>query len=92
MKFKILISTLICTFIFSGNAMALKCGNTFVKKGITSIEVLNRCGEPRAKEVVKQGGKSGKITERWTYGPYKGYFYLLYFKGGVLDKKESVRQ
>jgi hypothetical protein len=93
MRFTIKIMTIFFLFFFIANsAHALKCKNTFIKPGLQSIAIEKTCGEPRAKEVVNVGGKSGKITERWTYGPYHGYFYLLYFKGGTLEKVESIRQ
>ncbi len=92
MKLRIVLATIIISLCLSASAFALKCKNTFIKSGLQSIVILKTCGEPRAKEVVNTGGKSGKITERWTFGPYHGYFYLLYFKGGVLQEIESIRQ
>lgn len=97
MKFKFIIFSVMILSLLSGPSISMattsfKCGNFFVKEGIQSIAVLKSCGEPKVQEVLSNGGKSGKIEERWTYGPKAGYFYLLYFKGGVLEKVESVRQ
>ncbi len=92
MKLRILLSMFIFFFIFSGTAMALKCGNTFIKPGVSTLEVLHACGEPKFKETVGSGGKSGKIEERWGYGPHKGNYYFLYFKGGVLEKVDSKKK
>ena len=73
-------------------AMALRCGNLFVEPGVTSAEILVSCGEPILKEVLGASGRSGAIKERWTYGPKSGYYYLLYFKAGVLEKVESKKK
>ena len=91
-RFFILIAA-VSIFLMSANpAFALRCGNTFIKEGTKSVEVLAACGEPKLKEVIKAGGKSGKVTERWTYGPYKGNYYFLYFTAGVLEQVDSKKQ
>lgn len=93
MKFKTILIVLIAIFFFNtGTAMALRCGNTFISPGVSTIEVLDACGEPKLKDVVKSGGKSGVPTERWGYGPHKGNYYFLYFKGGVLERVESKKK
>ena len=65
MKSKLLICFMVICFLFScltaaAAATSFKCGNTFIKEGLQSIAVLKTCGEPRVKEVVSSGGKSGK--------------------------------
>jgi hypothetical protein len=93
MKAKIMIGMAVLTIILAvQTAMALRCGNLFVEPGVTSIEILASCGEPILKEVLGEGGRSGAIEERWTYGPKAGYYYLLYFKAGVLEKVEFKQQ
>jgi hypothetical protein len=93
MKLKAMLIILGCIFIFNvGTATALRCGNTFIKEGVKSVEVLDACGEPKLKEVIKSGGQSGTITERWTYGPHKGNYYFLYFKAGVLERVDSKKK
>ena len=73
-------------------SLALRCGNLFVEPGVTSVEILASCGEPILKEVLGTAGRSGATEERWTYGPKSGYYYLLYFKAGVLSKVESKKK
>ena len=73
-----------------------RCGNLFIEKGVDSFQVLKNCGEPISKEVVgntESGelGEPGLIIEKWVYGPEAGYYYILYIKGGVVDKVESER-
>ena len=93
MKPKIIIGIIVLTILLAAQtAMALRCGNLFVEPGVTSAEILSNCGEPISKEVLGTGGRSGAIEERWTYGPKSGYYYLLYFKAGVLEKVESKKK
>ncbi len=68
-----------------------RCGNLLIEQGVQSFEVINNCGEPNSKEVVghTQAGDSGEgglIIEKWIYGPEAGYYYILYFSAGVLQK------
>lgn len=93
MKSKIMIGLIVLTIILvAQTAMALRCGNLFVEPGVSSAEILVSCGEPISKEVLSTGGRSGAIKERWTYGPKSGYYYLLSFKAGVLEKVESKKE
>ena len=32
-----------------------------------------------------------QTREKWVYGPYSGYYYVIYMKEGVVEKVESVR-
>jgi Protein of unknown function (DUF2845) len=93
MKPKIIIGTILLTITLTAHtAMALRCGNLFVEPGVTSVEILVNCGEPISKEVLGASGRSGAVKERWAYGPKSGYYYLLYFKAGVLEKIESKKK
>lgn len=93
MKPKIIIGMIVLTIILAAQtSLALRCGNLFVEPGVTSVEILVSCGEPISKEVLGAGGRSGAVKERWTYGPKSGYYYLLYFKAGVLEKVESKKR
>ncbi len=75
-----------------------RCGNLFIHEGIQSFEVLQSCGEPNSKEVVGYAehggddeGDAGLVIEKWLYGPDAGYYHVLYFKAGVLEKVEAVK-
>ncbi len=93
MKPTIIIGMILLTIALAANtAMALRCKNLFVEPGVSSIEILVNCGEPISKEVLGAYGKSGALKERWAYGPKSGYYYLLYFKAGVLEKIESKQE
>ena len=93
MRQKIIIGIIILVLCLSANtALALRCGNLFVKPGVTSAEILHNCGEPVSKEVLGSYGKSGAIKERWTYGPEGGNYYFLYFKAGILETVDSKKK
>ncbi|MFO7964283.1 MAG: DUF2845 domain-containing protein [Desulfobacterales bacterium] len=73
-----------------------RCGNLLLDEGTHSFLVERDCGRPYLKKRVGCTGgcfedDSHFIIEKWVYGPYSGYFYILYFIGGELDRLESVR-
>ncbi len=70
-----------------------KCGNLFVGKGVHSFKVTEYCGEPNMKEEIGHFGKhKNSVTkEKWVYGPYSGYYYVIYLKAGLVDKVESIK-
>ena len=70
-----------------------RCSNLFVKAGVHSFKVLEHCGEPKVKEDIGYSGSqnTGVTREKWVYGPYSGYYYVIYIKAGVVEKVESVR-
>jgi len=89
------------TFLFSAIASAevltsWRCGNLLIEQGIQDLQVQANCGEPMTREVIgrtspgDEGGLALTI-EKWTYGPEAGYYYVLYFSGGVLQKVESIQ-
>lgn len=66
--------------------------------GEPKIKVLSECGDPLFKEITgytepERGKESIKVTiSQWTYGPWRGYYYVLTFNGGILAKIDSVRK
>ena len=70
-----------------------RCSNLFVKAGVHSFKVLEHCGEPKIKRGIGYSGSqsAGVTREKWVYGPYSGYYYVIYMKAGVVDKVEPVR-
>jgi hypothetical protein len=80
------------TSVFADN-YEWKCGNLFVGKGIHSFSVIEYCGEPNIKEDVGylQKKRNTVLKEKWVYGPYSGYYYVIYIKAGLVDKVESIK-
>jgi hypothetical protein len=88
-KSSILVLALIIVFLTATTASALRCGNTFIRTGLTTAEVLMSCGEPKLKEDLGNKGRTGKKMVRWVYGPHQGQMYYLTFVAGVLEEIES---
>jgi hypothetical protein len=80
----------------------LRCGNAIIDVGMVAAQVVDRCGEPKSKEVeevpVRQRTKSGGVNtigstrvERWTYERGYGQFpALLTFEAGKLKSIELL--
>jgi hypothetical protein len=71
----------------SSVAYGFRCGTSLVKVGDTKLEVLEKCGEPTFKELIKT---DGLIVEKWYYdcGPQR-FIQILTFSGGSLQKLET---
>lgn len=71
-----------------------RCGNLFVGKGVHSFKVLEQCGEPTFKEELGQSGtqNSGNKKEKWVYGPYADYYYVVYIKSGIVEEVISIKR
>lgn len=79
-----------------------RCGNSLVYDGLSSAEVLGKCGEPASREVLSEpvrahlpSGAShivGTTTiEHWVYEREPGQFpALLTFEEGQLEKIELL--
>lgn len=97
------ISTFLVTFFAAGTIAELypdnqgvksyQCGNLFIEEGVHSFQVRQNCGEPVYLEIFETGYDDGGSysIEKWVYGPEAGYYYILYFKYGVLIKLSSAR-
>lgn len=60
------ISLLIALFFCDSTALAFRCGRKIVTLGDTTLEVLNKCGDPTSREVVRtevRGGYLGLTDE-----------------------------
>jgi hypothetical protein len=80
----------------------LRCGNAIIDVGMVAAQVVDRCGEPKSKQVedvpVRQRTKSGGVNtigstrvERWTYERGYGQFpALLTFEAGKLKSIELL--
>ncbi len=87
---------IILLFSIVNKAHSFTCGKKFFSKGDLDFEVLKSCGEPFSREVIgytlSEDQKREYKIERWVYGPIKGFYKVLTFKAGVLEKEESIRK
>jgi hypothetical protein len=64
----------------------IRCGTEIVSVGDPTIELLQKCGEPDLKELIKT---NGFIIEKWTYNcGSKRFMKILTLKGGSVKKIE----
>ena len=67
-------------------AQNIRCGSQIVRVGDPTIELLQKCGEPDLRELIKT---DGFITEKWTYNCGAARFMrILTLKGGIVQKIE----
>jgi hypothetical protein len=65
---------------FPSFAQTLRCGTEIVRVGDPTIELLQKCGEPDLKELIKT---DGLIIEKWTYDCGSTRFMrILTLRGG----------
>jgi hypothetical protein len=69
-----------------GSARTIRCGTEIVSVGDPTIELLQKCGEPDLKELIKT---NGFIIEKWTYNcGSKRFMKILTLKGGKVQRVE----
>lgn len=69
-------------------AQTMRCGTEIVRVGDPTIELLQKCGEPDLKELLKT---NGFILEKWTYNCGSARFMkILTLKGGVIQRVETA--
>ena len=69
-----------------GSARTIRCGTEIVSVGDPTIELLQKCGEPDLKELIKT---NGFIIEKWTYDcGSKRFMKILTLKGGKVHRVE----
>ena len=86
----IIVSVTICVLAMAdySPAQSLRCGQKIVGVGDPTIELLQKCGEPDLKEVLKT---NGFIIEKWTYNCGSARFMkILTLKGGKIQKIEKA--
>ncbi|HSX88454.1 MAG TPA: DUF2845 domain-containing protein [Pseudomonas sp.] len=82
---------------WAGMAQAdtLRCGNQLVSIGDRGFEVLQKCGEPAARDLIGYSlGPSDRreySIEEWVYGPDNGMLSILTFEGNRLRQIERQR-
>ncbi|WP_374091329.1 DUF2845 domain-containing protein [Pseudomonas sp. TH10] len=84
--------------IFAGQAWAadtLRCGSQLISVGDRTAEVLQKCGEPVARDSLGYKRSANRReefqVEEWTYGPSNGMYQYLRFEGNRLREITSKR-
>lgn len=95
----ILAVTLLMTSQSVFASTTLRCGNGLVSTGSTTDEVLHKCGEPIARDMLGSVMRTGNYgesyelqVEEWSYAPRNGMYQFLRFEGGRLVKVDSKRK
>ena len=88
--------TLLAGLLLASQAHAMRCGSKLVNEGDLAFEVLERCGEPKSRDIVGytlsyDQRREFKIEE-WIYGPNSGVYYILNFEGTRLHRIETRRK
>ena len=83
-RYKIICFAILAGAIHSAHADSMRCGKWVVSESVTLDELVNKCGQPRSRDVTKDevyitnaNGmrvKTGNftVTERWLYQPTPG--------------------
>jgi len=75
-------------FAVPASARTIRCGTEIVSVGDPTIELIQKCGEPDLKELIKT---NGYIVERWTYNCGSTRFMkIITLKGGVVQRIETA--
>ena len=84
--------------LVAGQAAAadtLRCGSQLISVGDRSSEVLQKCGEPVARDLLGYKRSANRReefqVEEWTYGPNSGMYQYLRFEGNRLVQITSKR-
>ncbi|MCG6576413.1 DUF2845 domain-containing protein [Pseudomonas sp. AF32] len=76
-------------------ADTLRCGSQLISVGNRSSEVLQKCGEPAARDDLgykrSVNRREEYPVEEWTYGPNSGMYQYLRFEGNRLVQITSKR-
>jgi len=80
------VTSIVLLMAAPSKARSLRCGSELVRVGDPTIEVLQKCGEPDLREIIKT---NGLIVEKWTYNCGSARFMrILTFKGGNVQRIE----
>jgi len=76
-------------------ADTLRCGSQLISVGDRSSEVLQKCGQPVARDGLGYKRSANRReefqVEEWTYGPNGGMYQYLRFEGNRLVQITSKR-
>jgi Protein of unknown function (DUF2845) len=74
----------------------LRCASNLISVGDRSGEVLQKCGQPLARDSLGYRRSADRRdefqVEEWTYGPNSGMYYYLRFEGNRLVQITSKRR
>ena len=88
LKIMVTVAIFVLTIADHGSARTIRCGTEIVRVGDPTIELLQKCGEPDLKELIKT---NGFIIEKWTYDcGSKRFMKILTLKGGKVHRVESA--
>ena len=83
-----IIAGFILLFAVPASAESLRCRQKIISVGDPTIELLQKCGEPDLKELLKT---NGFIIEKWTYNCGSARFMkILTLKKGKILKIEKA--
>lgn len=97
----VLLPALFLVAIYStAYAQGFRCGSLYVRAGVYKEAVWENCGAPKARSTLgfDYGGPTGSRkdaikNERWIYSRGTGtYHYILYIKGGIVNRIEKARR
>ncbi len=77
----------ICNTAFAQGSQGFQCGSLYVHVGAYKEAVWDNCGTPKSRSTL--GYEDKEKIERWAYFIHV-YVYVLYFKGGILEKIERI--
>jgi Protein of unknown function (DUF2845) len=78
---------LVILLSLSSAAYGFRCGTNIVNVGDNKLQVLQKCGEPTYKELIKT---DGFIVEKWYYDcGSQRFIQTLTFSGGYLQVIEA---
>ncbi len=73
----------------------MRCGSQLISVGDREFEVLQKCGEPIARNIIGYKRSVNRREEvqidEWIYGPNSGMYQYLRFEGGRLLRIDSKR-
>jgi hypothetical protein len=79
--------TLVILLCVTSAAYGFRCGTYIVSIGDNKLQVLQKCGEPTFKELIKT---DGFIVEKWYYDcGSQRFIQTLTFSGGYLQAIEA---
>ncbi|MGF0242000.1 DUF2845 domain-containing protein [Rhodococcus sp. IEGM1300] len=80
---------------YASAADTLRCGSQLISVGDRSSEVLQKCGQPAARDPLGYKRSANRReefqVEEWTYGPNGGMYQYLRFEGNRLVQITSKR-
>lgn len=79
-------------------AQGFRCDSLYVRAGVHKEAVWENCGAPKARSTLgfdygghRDARKDAVKNEKWIY-VRGGYAYILYIKGGMVNRIEKARR